>query len=37
MAGAEIDIEPAQKGSAVIYRSKLVGFEKMKRIKRVIV
>lgn len=28
MAGAEIDIEPAQKGSAVIYRSKLVGFEK---------
>lgn len=30
MAGAEIDIEPAQKGSAVIYRSKLVGFEKNK-------
>lgn len=28
MAGAEIDIEPAQKSSAVIYRSKLVGFEK---------
>ena len=28
MAGAETDIEPAQKGSAVIYRSKLVGFEK---------
>jgi len=28
MAGAEIYIEPAQKGSAVIYRSKLVGFEK---------
>ena len=28
MAAAEIDIEPAQKGSAVIYRSKLVGFEK---------
>lgn len=28
MASAEIDIEPAQKGSAVIYRSKLVGFEK---------
>ncbi len=25
---AKIDIEPAQKGAAVVYRSKLVGFEK---------
>lgn len=28
IAKARINIEPAQKGSAIIYRSKLVGFEK---------
>lgn len=32
-----INIQPYQKGSAVIYRSQLVGFAKMKRITHVIV